>query len=112
MIRIHKDNKELISGSLLKLLAEYCLIAYARFTADEATIVIVNRDSKERMADFQALGVVAEKGAKLERVLFTGKDGFDTAVVSVDTEGGLLRINMPPVSGMVIRTVRKNEREK
>ena len=46
MIRIHKEERPLRKGSIKLLLADYNILAYARFQEDEQIVVVLN-NSKE-----------------------------------------------------------------
>lgn len=107
MIRVHKENEELISGSLRRLASEDYLLSYVRFTRESAVITVINRDEKERTVELPVWEVAARKNMTFEKLMLTTKEGFSASVLPVKTEAGKLIITMPPVSGMVIRT--KNE---
>ena len=42
MIRIHKEERPLRKGSIKLLLADYNILAYARFQEDEQIVVVLN----------------------------------------------------------------------
>ena len=47
MIRVHKLNSSLLTGSLINLGQDYNYIAYGRFTSDDQVIVAVNNNNYE-----------------------------------------------------------------
>lgn len=104
MIRIHKNNRELITGSLKKLLAEPYIISYARFTRSEASYIVINRNTERRVVDIPAWEAVSVTGEGLERILLSDENGYNTDKVILNSKGGKLRLEMPPLSAAVIRT--------
>lgn len=106
MIRIHKENKELMTGSIRKLVSEPYLISYVRFTRTSSTIVVINRDNAERTVELPIWEVAAYKGMKFEKLMLSCQDGFSAEVCPVESKDGKLSITIPPVSGLVLRTKR------
>lgn len=106
MIKIHKELTEIKTGSVKKLAAEQNLIAYGRFTDDNSTIVIINRDTNERNVTFDVIGASAKAGTRFEQVMISTADFFSTEVVPVNLNGEELSMTLPPESGVVIRSVR------
>ncbi len=104
MIRIHKANRELISGSLKPLVSEYMLIAYARFTDKYATYVVINRDEQDRDVTIPVWEAVDAKGISFERVMLSTRDGFTSEVGLLDRISGKITVKMPPVSALVFCT--------
>ena len=104
MIAIHKNNRELVEGSLLRLVGEPYLVSYARFTAEDCTVVAINRSEEERMVNLPIWQVCDTKSkSAFVKQMLTTKDGYSKEVVEYDIEGANLRITLPPVSGIVLR---------
>lgn len=108
MIRIHKENEELLSGSLIKLLSEPYALSYGRFTKDSSVIVVINRDDKERTLEVPVWQTVSVDGGEIEKLMITTREGFSTDRFFKKLDGGRLVITLPPVSGVVLRTKRDN----
>lgn len=106
MIRIHKENTEIKNGSLLPIISESYLIGYARFTDEDTTIVIINRDDNERKVKAQVFAVALKDSKMFERIMQSTKEGFDTSISDVSCEGGKLILTVPGQSGTVLRTKR------
>ncbi len=106
MIRIHKENYEIKNGSLVPLISESYLIGYARFTDDDTTIVIINRDENGRQIKAQIYAVALNKKIELERIMQSTREGFDTNICDVSCEGGKLVLTVPGQSGTILRTKR------
>ncbi len=107
MIKVHKENDELIHGSFMKLLSLNYALSYARFTRDSSVIVIINRDNVERTLEIPVWRTGVLKVHELEKLILTTQDGFSIDRFMKQTDGGRLTITLPPVSGIVLRTKRE-----
>jgi len=104
MIRIHKENRELIYGSTKNLFADTNLLAYARFSKETSVIVVINRDTVEKTMDVSVWEAAASKGMEYERIMLSTQEGYNADIVPMQADTGKLKVVIPPVSGMVIRT--------
>ena len=111
MIRIHKENRELVHGSIKKIIGEPYLIGYARFTAKEATFVIVNRDGNTRTTEVNVWEAISSRGNSFERIMLTDRNGYYDEVVPMELQEKRLRVELPPVSAIVIRSTRNSIKE-
>lgn len=103
MIRIHKENQELLTGSLKYIDEGYNLIGYGRFNCREATVVLVNNNNYEipRRVCVWTLGI--PKSCTLKRLMLTDTEGYSVAARSCPVEEGFLRITLPPTSAVVLK---------
>ena len=108
MIRIHKENRSLITGSVKSLVEEEYLIAYGRFTKDESIVVVINRDNNERYVKIPAWEAGVFEGASYEKIMMTSRDGFSSDTYEVEIENGKLKVNVPGMAGIVYRSKKKN----
>ena len=65
LIRIHKANPELKTGSLKELDSDYNVISYGRFLEDEQTLIFINNNPNEITKEFSAW----EAGVPKEAIL-------------------------------------------
>ena len=102
MIRIHKEHKELRTGSLMSLGADYNFVAYGRFKLGHQTVVLVNNNhyDTDRKVSVWELGV--HKNTTFTQVMMTFESGFTTDPVEVPVEKGCINVHMPAFSAMVI----------
>lgn len=107
MIKIHRDYPEIKHGSIMELVCEQNVIAYARFTEDECTGVVINRDSAERYIEIPIWKAVAARGEGFEKIMLSTKEGFSTDRFMLESGGGKVKVKLSPVSGMVFRKKRK-----
>ncbi len=109
MIKIHKENKEIITGSIKKLVCEDFLIGYGRFTEDECTVVIINRGNYERDVLIPLWEVAPVPMGEFERIMYTDSLGFDATHADMELTGVKMKVTMHPVSGIVLRSKRDIE---
>ena len=103
MIRIHKQNPELKTGSMLVLYAQPYVTAYARFTQKEQTIVIINcgESIKDISMPVWQAGIPVE--TTMERIMVTTRDGYNTESAELPVHRGKLKVSLLPQSGIVLK---------
>ena len=106
MIKVHKDSPALMYGSYKSLAAEYNLIAYGRFTKDDAIIVIVNNSEEERRVKIRAWEIGLTDKDDVEQVMVTFDGGFSTERLGYSLPGGCLEIGMRKTSAVVLRKLK------
>lgn len=104
MIRIHKANRELIDGSVIKLVSDYGLLSYGRFTRKHSTIVIINRSNDTRYLPINIWRTICVKGVVFERIMYSDREGYNTTPVEIIPNGGRINMELPPVCAIVICT--------
>ena len=103
MIRIHKQNKELINGSLIKLYAQPFVIGYGRFTQEEQTVVIVNSSDCIRDVTVNVWRAGVPANTRMNRLMVTTNEGFNTEEVQVPIVNGKLEVSLLPQSAIVLK---------
>ena len=93
-------------GSYKSLLAQYNLIAYGRFTDDDAVIVIVNNSEDERRVKIQAWETGLTDKDDVEQVMVTYDGGFSTELIGYSLPGGCLEIGLRKTSAVVLRKMK------
>jgi alpha-glucosidase len=109
MIAIHKDFYEFKKGSIKKLNAEYALLSYARFTDDDCSVIIINRDNHERQVNIPIWQVIKDdcKNLKFKVLIESTDSGFTTEEKYFTAGESHLDVTMPPISGMVLKKVKE-----
>lgn len=107
MIKLHKQNQELISGSLIKLYAQPFVIGYGRFTSREQIIVIVNNSDciRDVTVNVWRAGVPAD--TRMDRIMVTTNEGFNTDIVQIPVEKGKVEVSLLPQSAIVLKHKKK-----
>ena len=106
MIRIHKETDELISGSIKRLSTDRFIIAFGRFTRENATVTIVNRDSVDREITIFLYDMIAPTDASYEKIMYSDSNGFDSTVVELKFDSPKVTLSLPPLSTYIFRSVR------
>ncbi len=90
MIDIHKNNRELKTGSIRKLDAGDNVLAYGRFNRTCATIVVLNCSEYETIKEIDITPLGIPKEARLIRVMESSRRGFKTDPISYNVKNGKL----------------------
>lgn len=103
MIRIHKENEALRTGSVKFLQGEKDVLAYGRFNRKQQFVVILNNseDKKEIMQEVWTLGI--PKKGSLERVIITTEAGYSLMPKDYPVEDGRVTVTMMPHSAVVLK---------
>lgn len=104
MIRIHKLNTPLLTGSLLNLGQDYNFISYARFNRTEQIIVTVNNNDHEITKQIPVWRAGVEEDALLERLIMSDREGYTLDRLLVSVEKGIASITLPAESACVFRS--------
>ncbi len=102
MIRIHKENKELLTGSLQYLFGEYNVIAYGRFNKKTQSVVIINNNDYEVIKEICVWQIGVPKSCKMKRLMFTSSMGFTTEAEEYEVVSGKITVKLPPTSAIVL----------
>ena len=105
LIQIHKSYQALKTGSILFLNGEYNLICYGRFDEKDKMVVVINRGEDARELDIPVwrLGVTYQQ--RMARIYSTSRDGFSDETQMYKVENGMIHVNCPGVSGIIIEDI-------
>ena len=103
MIRIHKANKEFLTGSLTYLAGEYNFIGYGRFNRNEQSVILVNNNDYPVTKEVSVWQLGIPKEAILRQLILTSNEGFTTEKKEYPIISGKLMITMPPKSAAVLK---------
>ncbi len=108
-IRIHKENPELKTGSIAKIVNDYNVIAYARFNIKEQTIIMVNNNDYEYSRDISVRVAGIPDESVLERLLITYEDGYDVKKEEYKVTGGKVTITLSKHSAIILKHRKQKE---
>ena len=103
MIRIHKENPELLTGSLKYVDQSYNMIGYGRFNRKDATVVLVNNNDYEVVRQIALWPLGIPRRCALTRLMLTTAEGYSVAKRELFVEDGFLNITLLPTSAMVLK---------
>ena len=110
MIRIHKENKEFLAGSMKPLLeGSHNLIAYARFNLQGVSIIVVNNNNNEVGKEITVWHLGVPRQANMKRLILTDEAGFNIEAVDYHVMSGKVTVVMPALSAIVLRYARDEE---
>ncbi|MCM1261313.1 MAG: glycoside hydrolase family 13 protein [Butyrivibrio sp.] len=112
IIRIHKENKEFLTGSLKYMESDYNVIGYGRFTKDKQSAVLINNNSYEITKTLSVWELGVPRECTFKRLLLTTGDGFTTESMEYTVSAGKINITLPPTSAVILQHVNnRKERE-
>ena len=109
IIKIHKENPALRTGSVKFLNGEDNLLCYGRFNREQQFVVIVNNDENTRRIDLSVWAVGLPKYGTLEQILFTSESGYSLSSVSYDINNGRLDITLPKHAAVILKGKKQEE---
>lgn len=103
MIRIHKESKAFLYGSLKYVASDYNLIGYARFCDEEHYLIFVNNNDHELSKEFSVWESGIPRECEMEQIMLTEEKGYTTQLQKHIVEAGKLRLVLPKTSAIVLR---------
>ena len=105
VIRLHKKEPVLRSGSLIFLEGDYNILAYARFDRQDQIAAVFNNNEEEREVRVHVWPAgVPENG--IMRVIFeTSCEGYSAGGAKYRAEKGIINMTLPPLSAVVLKTM-------
>jgi alpha-glucosidase len=106
MIRIHKTERPLRTGSLRMLYWEKDVLAYGRFVGDEQVVVILNNSESLREVTVPVWMAEVPVTGRMKRLIYSYEDDFTTKKDEYIIHNGEIVVNMGRHSVLVAKTKR------
>ncbi len=103
MIRIHKENQELLTGSLKFIDHDYNVIGYGRFNRKGATVVLVNNNDHEVAREVSVWHLGIPKESVIRSLIFTTDQGYSTESHEYPVVAGKISVTLPKTSALVLK---------
>lgn len=103
MIRIHKENRELLTGSFKHLVGEHNIMGYGRFNKYAQTVVIVNNNDHEVTKEITVWYLGIPKECIMKQLMLSHNGGFTTEEQEYFVKSGKITVTLPPTSAIVLR---------
>lgn len=103
MIRIHRENPALRTGSVKFLRGEKDILCYGRFNRAQQFVVIINNDSYSRTIDLSVSAAGVPKECVMNQVMYTTEGSYSVLPVEYRISGGHFRITLPKYSAVVLK---------
>ena len=112
MIRIHKENYELLRGSVKFLANDYQQISYGRFTDREKTVVTINNSDETKMVELSVweLGIPRSRTCKFRQLMVTGDFGYSLVKKIHECKAGVIRLEVPSHGAIIVKCVLDQEK--
>lgn len=107
MIRIHKREKPLRTGSLKMLSWSSNVLAYARFQEGEQIIVVLNNSKELKEVTIPAWQAEVPMKGKMERLMYSWEKSYTTERDIYLVEDGETVVNMGKHSVLIMKPVRE-----
>ena len=111
MIQIHKGSESLLHGSLKYLHNDYQRLTYGRFTRHYKMVISVNNRQESAFLTIPVWQLGADRSGVdiYERMALTTSEGYTFDKTVYQSKNGLLEIELPPVSAVVLRKIPSNK---
>ncbi len=105
MIAIHKRCQELKTGSWIRVLSDYNVIAYGRFNKKEKSLIIINNNDDPVEKSINAWKIGIPKECIMTCLMKTSKTGYSMKASEEVVFSGTLSIRLEGKSAVVLRYV-------
>ena len=105
MIRIHKEEKPLRTGSIKLLCADKNLLSYARFQGREQIVVVLNNSKELREVVVPVWLSGVPMSGRMKRLIYSYEQGYTTDYDEYIVENGEIVLNMGRHSAIVLKPV-------
>ena len=105
MIRIHKEEKPLKTGSIKLLCADKNLLSYARFQGREQIVVVLNNSKELREVVVPVWLSGVPMSGRMKRLIYSYEQGYTTDYDEYIVENGEIVLNMGRHSAIVLKPV-------
>lgn len=104
LIQIHKSYEALKTGSILFLCGGDRYISYGRFNEKDQFVIAVNSATAEKTIEIPVWELGIMDGQRLVQLIMTTEEGFDLSSQIYTGENGILKLTMPAVSSVILKT--------
>lgn len=102
VIRIHRENEALRTGSLKFLQGDDDLLCYGRFNRKQQFVIIVNNAEEERKLELSVWPAGIPKDCMMERIMITTETGYSPMPKQYEIKEGILEITMQKLSSVIL----------
>ena len=107
MIRIHKEQEILRTGSIKMLTWANNVLAYGRFQDDEQIVVILNNSKELKEITVPVWLAEVPQNSRMYRLMYTYEEGFTTEYDEYIVQDGEVVVNMGRHSVLILKTLKE-----
>lgn len=107
MIRIHKEQEILRTGSIKMLTWKNNVLAYGRFQDDEQIVVILNNSKELKEITVPVWLAEVPQNIRMYRLMYTYEEGFTTEYDEYIVQDGEVVVNMGRHSVLILKTLKE-----
>ncbi len=107
MIRIHKEQEILRTGSIKMLTWANNVLAYGRFQDDEQIVVILNNSKELKEITVPVWLAEVPQNTRMCRLMYTYEEGFTTEYDEYIVQDGDVVVNMGRHSVLILKTLKE-----
>ncbi len=108
MIRIHKENEALRTGSIKFLNGTKNMLCYGRFNRRQQFIILVNNDNFPNTIDLSAYTINIPRNCKMRQIMYTTEESYSVVPVEYAVENGHIQITLPRISAVVLQRIQED----
>lgn len=112
IIKIHKQNKEFLTGSLKYMEEDYNVIGYGRFTGQEQSVILVNNNHYGITRELSVWYLGMPKECTLKQLMLTTNEGFTTESKEYPVVSGKVIVTLPPTSAIILKHINDKPEKK
>lgn len=103
IIKVHKESKALMKGSVMFLHGEYKVVSYGRFLPGEAVVVILNNDYEPHELNLHVRRLGVQDAAVMKTCITTTESGYQLDETEYVVANNKLKITVGPISAVVLK---------
>ena len=103
IIRIHKEHKEFLTGSLKYIESDYNVIGYGRFTRQAQSVILVNNNDHEITKEMSVWYLGIPKECTVKQLMLTTAQGYTTEEKEYPVIAGKVTVTLPATSAIILR---------
>ena len=103
IIKIHKEHKEFLTGSLKYIEGDYNVIGYGRFTRQGQSVILVNNNDHEITKELTVWYLGVPRECTMKQLMLTTAEGYTTEEKEYPVVSGKVTVTLPATSAIILR---------
>lgn len=103
IIKIHKEHKEFLTGSIKYIESDYNVIGYGRFTRQGQSVILVNNNDHEITKEMSVWYLGIPKECTMKQLILTTAEGYTVEEKEYAVISGKVTVTLPATSAIILR---------